>query len=223
MSARHEPFSVLVVDDDFRVADLHASLVDGTPGFTVAATAHSARAALEEAAAHSVDLALVDLYLPDRGGIELIAELPCDVFVLSAATEGPTVRRALSAGALAYLIKPFPPRRLPEKLRGYARFRQLTDAETLDQDVLDSAVDALRGPRGGRSRQATSQTVTRELILTAVGNSADPLSAGEVAAQIGVSRATAQRYLADLVTSGLLHMRLRYGAAGRPEQEYRLP
>ncbi|GAA0465628.1 response regulator [Streptomyces olivaceiscleroticus] len=217
---RHHSFSVLVVDDDFRVADLHASLVADTPGFTVVGTAHSARAALEEAATRPIDLALVDLYLPDRSGIELMAELSCDVFVLSAAAEGVTVRRALSAGALAYLIKPFPPHLLSEKLRGYARFRQLTDAEILDQNVVDNAFDALRSPRASRGRQAAAQTVTRELVLAAVDDSGTPLSAGEVAAQIGVSRATAQRYLADLVTRGRLRMRLRYGAAGRPEQEY---
>ncbi|MEU7484751.1 response regulator [Streptomyces sp. NPDC042319] len=217
---RRAPFSVLVVDDDFRVADLHASLVAETPGFTVVGTAHSARAALEEASTHPVDLALVDRYLPDRSGIELMAELSCDVFVLSAAAEGETVRKALSAGALAYLIKPFPPRLLSEKLRGYVRFRQLTDAEMLDQNVIDNAFDALRSPRASRNRQAAAQTVTRELVLAAVDSSGAPLSAGEVAAQIGVSRATAQRYLADLVTRGRLRMRLRYGAAGRPEQEY---
>ncbi|WP_258052606.1 response regulator [Streptomyces sp. Ru73] len=211
---------MLVVDDDFRVADLHASQVAGTPGFTVVGTAHSARAALDHVAAHPVDLALVDLYLPDRSGIGLIAELPCDVFVLSAAAEGATVRRALSAGALAYLIKPFPPRLLSEKLRGYARFRQLTEADILDQTVIDNAFDALRSPRASRSRQAAAQTVTRELVLAAVDGSDAPLSAGEVAERIGVSRATAQRYLADLVTRGRLRMRLRYGAAGRPEQEY---
>ena len=65
--------------------------------------------------------------------------------------------------------------------------------------------------------------MTRELVLGAVQDAAGPLSAGEVAAMVGVSRATAQRYLADMVSRDLLRMRLRYGAAGRPEQEYRAP
>ncbi|MYS45390.1 response regulator, partial [Streptomyces sp. SID5998] len=69
---------------------------------------HSAGAALAllERAESPVDLALVDLYLPDRPGLELLRALPCDTFVLSAAAEGRTVRTALAAGALAYLIKP---------------------------------------------------------------------------------------------------------------------
>ncbi|MEV8566157.1 response regulator [Streptomyces sp. NPDC051322] len=218
----HEPLSVLVVDDDFRVAGIHASLVDGVPGFTVAGTANTAGAALD--AAVDVDLALVDVYLPDGSGIDLLRRLDCDAFVLSAAAEGAAVRRAMSAGALAYLIKPFPPELLAEKLRGYARFRQLTDAETVDQDAVESTYGALRSPAGGRPvRRPTIRTVTGDAVLTAVRDSEVPLSAGQVGELIGVSRATAQRYLAGLVTAGLLRMKLRYGATGRPEQEYRMP
>ncbi|MFE4459817.1 helix-turn-helix domain-containing protein, partial [Nocardia tengchongensis] len=49
------------------------------------------------------------------------------------------------------------------------------------------------------------------------------LSAAQVAAAIGISRATAQRYLASLVGMGDLRMQLRYGSTGRPEQEYSAP
>ncbi|MGE9696359.1 response regulator [Streptomyces sp. CH6] len=220
------PLSVLVVDDDFRVAGLHSDIVAETPGCAVAGVARSTDEALAAAgrAEAPVDLALVDLYLPDRPGLELLRALPCDTFVLSAAAEGRTVRTALAAGALAYLIKPFAPEALAARLRGYARYRQLTAAETLDQEALDDALAALRGGGAGGRRSATAaHTVTRELVLGAVQDAAGPLSAGEVAALVGVSRATAQRYLADMVGRGLLRMRLRYGAAGRPEQEYRAP
>ncbi|WP_328317104.1 response regulator transcription factor [Streptomyces sp. NBC_00388] len=219
-----EPLSVLVVDDDFRVAGIHASLVDAVSGFRTVATANTAAAALQAAGGASVDLALIDLYLPDGSGIGLLRGLECDAFVLSAAAEGPMVRRAVSAGALAYLVKPFTPELLAEKLRGYARFRQLTGAEIVDQGAVESAYAALRSPPVNRAaRRPAARTVTGEAVLSAVRSSASPLSAGEVGSLIGVSRATAQRYLAGLVTSGLLRMKLRYGATGRPEQEYRIP
>jgi response regulator of citrate/malate metabolism len=211
-------FSVLVVDDDFRVAGVHANLVAGVPGFVVAGTAHTAAAAREAAA--PVDLALVDVYLPDGSGLDLLRHLDCDAFVLSAAAEGPAVRRALSAGALAYLVKPFPPELLAEKLRGYARFRRLTEAESMDQSAVESAYAALRETA---PRRPTVRTVTGDAVLTAVRNSPTPLSAGQVGELIGVSRATAQRYLASLVSAHLLRMSLRYGTTGRPEQEYRVP
>jgi len=210
--------AALIVDDDFRVAELHAARVDETPGFRTAATARTAAEALE--AAPGADLALVDLYLPDGPGTDLLRRLPCDAIVLSAAAEGATVRRALAAGALGYLIKPFPPDRLTGLLRGYARYRRLTEAETLDQEALDEALSALRGGTRPRARPAAAGTATRELVRTALDEAAQPLSSGEVAARTGVSRATAQRYLAELAEQDLLGMRLRYGATGRPEQEY---
>ena len=61
-----------------------------------------------------------------------------------------------------------------------------------------------------------------ELIVDALGDAPGALSAGEIAARVGVSRATAQRYLATLADAGELELSLRYGTAGRPEHEYRL-
>ncbi|WP_266710346.1 response regulator [Streptomyces sp. NBC_00102] len=221
------PFSVLVVDDDFRVAGIHASLVEEVPGFTVAGTPHTASAALAAVAAATaagtpVDLALVDIYLPDGSGIDLLRRLECDAFVLSAATEGPVLRRALSAGALACLVKPFPPELLTERLRGYARFRQLMDAGSVDQSTVERAYGALREPYVRRpERRPTARTLTGDAVLATVHTSPEPLSAAQVGELIGVSRATAQRYLASLVSAGRLRMNLRYGTTGRPEQEYR--
>ncbi|MGY0489990.1 response regulator [Streptomyces sp. WG-D5] len=213
--------SVLVVDDDFHVADLHASHVAQAPGFTVVATAQSAGRARDIVRERHVDLALVDVYLPDGSGVDLVRELPCDSFVLSAATEGRTVRAALSAGALAYLAKPFPPQRLIDRLRGYARFRRALESPHVDQDAIDDAVAALSAPPPRRDRPTGAHAATRHLVLATVREAGAARSAAEVGLAIGISRATAQRHLAGLCTEGLLRMRLRYGATGRPEQEYR--
>lgn len=216
--------SVLVVDDDFRVADLHARTVAAVVGFTVLATAGScaqARLVLARRRAQGLpppDLALVDVYLPDGSGLDLVAELDCDALVLSAATETATVRRALRRGALGYLIKPFDEAALAGRLRGYARYRRLLDARPgVDQDVVDGAVRALHS-EAAPARGAAS--ATRELVLQALTGAGEPLSAADVAAATGISRATAQRHLATLDAEGRLQLQLRYGTTGRPEQRY---
>ena len=56
----------LIVEDDFRVARLHAEVVDALEGFTVVATVHSASAALDAVRHHGPRLVLLDLYLPRR-------------------------------------------------------------------------------------------------------------------------------------------------------------
>jgi len=211
--------SVLVVDDDFRVANLHAGIVSALRGFTVGATVHTLAAARSALAADAFDLALVDVYLPDGSGVELVREIRCDAMMLTAATEADTVRAALSAGALAYLVKPFDHAALAARLAGYARYRRLLSAPVVTPRDIDSALEALR-PAGAAGPAAASVSPTKDLVLQAVRDSPAALSAAEVSAVTGVSRATAQRYLANLVAVGTLRMQLRYGSTGRPEQEY---
>ena len=63
---------VLVVDDDFMVARLHSSVVAGQPGFQVAAVASTGAQALEAVRATRPDLVLLDIYLPDMTGLEVL-------------------------------------------------------------------------------------------------------------------------------------------------------
>lgn len=209
--------TVLVVDDDFRVAHMHAGIVEALPGFTVVGTANTLAAARKAA---PVDLALVDVYLPDGSGIDLVRELHGDAMMLSAATEAETVRAAIGAGALSYLVKPFAPTELAARLSGYARYRRMLSGRNLSQEDIDAALEALRPRVAPQQSLAAAPSPTKELVLEALASSDTPMSAAEVAAAIGVSRATAQRYLANMATSDEVKVGLRYGTTGRPEQEF---
>ncbi|MDA2991922.1 MAG: helix-turn-helix domain-containing protein, partial [Actinomycetota bacterium] len=85
---------------------------------------------------------------------------------------------------------------------------------------IDAALDALRPRVTAQQPPVLAQSPTKELVLRALAGAGGPMSAAEVAAEIGVSRATAQRYLAALATSDEVKVGLRYGATGRPEQEF---
>ena len=213
---------VLVVDDDFRVAELHAQFVRRAPGFEVVGIAHNAAEARQAAADLQPDLVLLDMYLPDGLGLDLVPELACDVLMITAAADADTVRRAVGAGVVNYVIKPFPPSQLIDRLQAYAQYRrQLTGDRDLDQVEVDRAVRALREgdlvegavPKG-RSPQ------TARLVADALVASEEPMTASEVASLLGLSRPTAQRYLGDLAAAGRADVALRYGATGRPEHRY---
>lgn len=210
--------TVLVVDDDFHVADLHRRQVDQVPGFRALDPVGSVALAQRVLTTTAVDLVLVDVYLPDGSGLDLLRAIDTDAFVLSAASDSGTVRRAMRRGALAYLIKPFDAGVLAERLRAYARSRNVLDERTtLDQEAVERAFRILHaGDSGGASpsRAATAALVLEQLVP------GEERSAAEVAAAIGMSRATAQRYLAQLTADGTVGMQLRYGAAGRPEHRY---
>ncbi|MFC0041312.1 response regulator [Actinomadura rayongensis] len=213
---------VLVVDDDYRVADLHARFVAAVPGFETVGIAHTAAAALRAARRDRPDLVLLDQYLPDTSGTEIIGALGCEVIMLTAAGDAATVRRALAGGAVNYLVKPFTQRDLADRLAAYARYRaHLDGSRPLDQSAIDRAVRLLHqgdrldsGARKGRSAH------TAGLVGDAVRTAGRPTTATEIADRLGLSRATAQRYLADLAADGRVSVRLRYGSTGRPEHRY---
>lgn len=209
--------TVLVVDDDFRVANMHAGIVEAMPGFTVVATVNTLAAARRAA---PVDLALVDVYLPDGSGIDFVRELHSDSMVLTAATEADTIRAAMAAGAVSYLVKPFATTELAARLAGYARYRKILTGPNLSAADVDSALDALRPRVAPVQSPSTVASPTKKLVLQALQGAEAPMSAAEVAGAIGISRATAQRYLASLATTGEVSVGLRYGTTGRPEQEF---
>lgn len=207
---------VLVIDDDFRVAGLHRDLVAARPGFTALEPVHSLGAARAAVRTETPDLLLVDAFLPDGDGVDFVDATPVDAFVLSAATDAETVRRALRAGALTYLTKPFEARSLADRLDRYSRMRNVLQTDRpLEQDQIDRALSILHG---GAEPATVSRSATEQLILDGLG--ADEASAIEIADRVGISRATAQRHLAALATRGQVEVRLRYGSTGRPEHRY---
>ncbi|ALG85495.1 response regulator receiver protein [Gordonia phthalatica] len=221
MAGPLDEIRVLIVDDDFRVARLHASIVDALRGFRVEAQVGNCADARAAAAAGTVDLALLDVYLPDGSGIDLVAELPCDSFVVGAESGGEAVRRATRSGALTYLIKPFEDTELARRLAGYAHYRRLLAEDDVDQQRVDEALSAIRFGRVGRDRaDASSPTETR--ILELFTGPDVVLFADDVADRVGIAAPTARRHLAHLISAGRLRMTLQYGGTGRPRQEYRL-
>lgn len=216
MSKNTRDLQVLVVDDDFRVAQIHADVVTATAGLQVQGTARTVAEARRMITAQAPDLLLADVYLPDGDGIDLVRAAGVDAVVLSAAAEPATVRRALSAGVHGYLVKPFTRQSLTERLERVVRFRRIVDTpHLLKQEEIDRALSLLHG-----SAQPASATAwaTEQLVLAAVGD--EERTATEVAELTGVSRATAQRRLATMASRGVVIVRLRYGQSGRPEHLY---
>lgn len=209
---------VLVVDDDFRVAGLHAGYVDAAPGFVALPPVTDARMVPKAVAEYRPDLILLDVYLPHVSGLDLLAGLDVDAFVLSAAAEGEAVRTALRRGALSYLVKPFQQKALADRLRAYARYRRLLSTGTVDQAAIDRARRVLLVD--DQPEAASSGAATEQAVLAAVMTAGEELTVMEVAEAVGVSRATAQRYLSQLAQTGQVHLGLRYGARGRPEHRY---
>jgi response regulator of citrate/malate metabolism len=221
--------TTLVVDDDYRVAGIHAAYVARVDGFQVVGQAHTAAEALRLAAEAAPDLMLLDLYLPDGDGLGVMRRLNersghhPDVLAVTAARDVSSVRTAIQLGAVNYLVKPFPFAALRDRLAAYRDLRtRLAELTEADQEDVDALLGLLRGPslppRPAKGHSAPTLALVREAIRVAGRD----LSAAEVAELVGISRPTAQRYLSYLVEHGVVHLQLRYGSTGRPEHRYRI-
>jgi response regulator of citrate/malate metabolism len=222
---------VLVVDDDYRVAEINAKYVGKVPGFRAPARAHSAAQALTTVQRGGIDLVLLDHYLPDRTGLELVHRMRdqgigTDVIMITAAGDVATVQRAMRLGALHYLVKPFTFAALRSRLDSYAALRRTVDRVGVrgvtGQEQVDRIFGALRtAPAPMSPGLPSGHSEPTSALICAVLHRADrPLSAHEVAARTGLSRSTAQRYLRHLEQAGRLRLSLKYGDTGRPEHRY---
>ena len=218
----------LVVDDDYRVADLHCAYVERVSGFAVAGRAHTGAEALRDVDALRPDLVLLDIYLPDISGLEVLQQLreddhpPVDVISITAAREVESLRTAMRGGVVHYLIKPFLFATFEETLLSYAAARaRLTRIGQAEQTDVDRIFSALRTTHNEPLPKGLSDT-TLDLIVQALGQSQSGLAAAAVADAAGVSRVTARRYLDHLCQLGKAELTMRYGGPGRPEHRYRL-
>ncbi|MFJ6994115.1 response regulator, partial [Streptomyces sp. NPDC003090] len=219
---------VLVVDDDFMVAKLHSRYVSAVDGFTVAGVAHSGADALRAARELRPDLLLLDVYLPDMDGIDVLRAVRAeeeragrggahaDALFITAARDAETVRSALRAGALHYLIKPFSQAALREQLLHAAsvRSRLAGLAEARQEDV-----DRIFGTRPRASRELPKGLAahTADLVERILREHPAGLSATECAEAGSLSRVSARRYLEYFAETGRAEVTLRYGGTGRPE------
>jgi two-component system CitB family response regulator len=218
----------LVVDDDYRVAELHCAYTERVAGFEVAGRAHTGAEALESVDQLRPDLVLLDIYLPDMSGLEVLQRLreddhpPVDVISVTAAREVESLRAAMRGGVVHYLIKPFLFATFEEKLLSYAAAHaRMTRIGQAEQGDVDRIFGALRTARNQPLPKGLSDA-TLELIVQALGRSQSGLAAAVVAEEAGVSRVTARRYLDHLCQLGKAEMTMRYGGPGRPEHRYRL-
>jgi response regulator of citrate/malate metabolism len=215
----------LIVDDDVRVADIHKSYVERVDGFAVAGVANRGTEALRKILEDQPDLVLLDIYLPDLGGLEVCRRLRAagnlvDVIAVTAARDVDTVKGAVGLGVAQYLVKPFAFATFREKLERYAAFRdRATKAGEKSQDEIDAMLGELRSSSAIPLPKGLSQE-TMDLVARTLRQADDALGAAEIAERAGLSRVTARRYLEHLVQGRAAELELRYGS-GRPEHRYR--
>lgn len=143
--------TVLVAEDE---ALIRMDLVEllGECGYQVVGQVADGQAAVDEARRLRPDVVFMDVAMPRRDGLsaaeEIIAEGIAPVVMVTAFSQRETVQRAVSAGVLGYLVKPFGRADLTPAIEvAVARWEQMRD--------LEGQVSGLR------ERQEARETVDR--------------------------------------------------------------
>ncbi|MFB4320814.1 response regulator, partial [Priestia sp. BR_2] len=103
--------NVMIIEDDSTAAQIYEQFIKKLEHFTVVATAGSGEQALELLTIFTPQLILLDVFLPDINGVELLWEIRkkyrgIDIILITAANDVETVGEAIRGGAFGYLMKP---------------------------------------------------------------------------------------------------------------------
>lgn len=222
--SKSEDMRIFIVEDDPMVQRIIKEFIQKLEGFSVAGAAADYSSAQEALEALQPDLVLLDIYLPDGLGIDLLKWIrskgfDVDAILITADTKATTLETAMRYGAWDYLVKPFLFDRFREALEGYRGSKgRLLAGKTIDQSVVDRVMKPLKklGPEEPKNQ-------TAEAIMAFLENSGgEGFTASQVAAELGISRITARRYLEEMEKNGQAVLELSYGGVGRPQNKYRI-
>jgi DNA-binding NarL/FixJ family response regulator len=166
------PFNILVVDDHALVREAFTSMLRTEFPQATVVSAGTCADAMAEARAHSFQLALVDIELGDRSGMELTTELrtlpePPRIIAVSMHQDETFVTRTMQLGARSYVAKDAPPHELFEAIRVTLEGRSYISRE-LAQKFVDQSV---RKGIGGQVHEKLSNRELEVLMQLARGKS----------------------------------------------------
>ena len=190
--AKTGPARILLVDDHPVLRQGLVAMIDREEDIVVCAEVETAEEALVAAGREKPDLAIVDLSLGNRPGLELIKDLhdrhpKVKVLVLSMHDETLWAERSLRAGACGYVMKQEKPRELIGKIR-----QALTGETCLSENMTRALLSKMMGNRGGGAVSPEETLGDRELeVLQLLGQG---MSSREIADAMHISVKTVESH-----------------------------
>jgi len=201
---------VLICDDQDVVREGLRTILSTVPGIEVVGLAEDGARAVELFDRHKPDVVLMDLNMPEMGGIAatraIKAEQPdITVLALTVSEAEEDVVEMVTAGASAYVLKDVDPERLARSIRDAHAGRFLLD-DALTRRVILRLGANLRRPE--RETLATRLTEKERVVLKMVMQGKSNRSIGD---QLKVSEGTVKTHLRNVYRK--LHVDGRAAAA----------
>lgn len=187
---------ILLADDHVLVRAGIRTLLDQLPGVTVVAEASDGREALNLAAKHVPDLAILDVAMPVLNGLEATTRLRRQfpqmvVLVLSMHANEEYVSQAFRAGAAGYLLKKSAVAELEAAIRAVTSGKTYL-SPSLAQRVADQALSPATSNLNPLEKLTSRQREILQLI-------AESRTTKEIASELGVSAKTVEFHRAELM------------------------
>lgn len=223
---------VLIVEDDpmVRIINMgYLKKIDQTIEIYEASTIEAAKEILKS---NPVNLILLDVYLGEGRGPDLLAwarasALDLEVVLITADNSYETVETVFRLGAMDYLIKPFSFDRFYEAIK---KVRQKHATFSAKAKVDQEDIDKMLSIRPKEMKETTSDRdlltekginpMTYAIVKEALINAGKKQTAQDIASATNLARVTVRRYLEHMVTTEEVEEELNYGKIGRPNKYY---
>lgn len=217
--------SVFIVEDDPMVLDVNKGFLEKMTGFTLVGVSANGQEALTQIRELKPNLVLLDMFLPDISGLEILVELrleriPCDVIMITAARDAVTIQEVLRLGAVDYMVKPFRFERFQKSLQDYYKMaKKINSLEHMKQEDID---DWLGSSGNGVELPKGLNELTMKQIVLALVDVTEAVTAEQLSQKVGMARVTVRKYLDFLAIKGKVLIEMQYGNIGRPTKFYSL-
>ncbi|CAM3536327.1 response regulator [Rouxiella silvae] len=224
----YSAMDVLIVEDESHLALLHREFIEQNFNLRVVGIAPTLAQAKKLLELYRPRLVLLDNFLPDGQGIELInssllKSMDCSVIFITAASDMVTCSQAMRAGAFDYIIKPVSFHRLQSSLTRFLQLAQsLRHVKTLDQQSLDKLFNLPGSEQPETPLAKGIEPNTLELVKQVfISEPERNWSVDQVVEQVGISKTTGRRYLEYCVETAFIMVEMQYGNIGHPRRLYR--
>ncbi|GGV89352.1 response regulator transcription factor [Streptomyces massasporeus] len=192
----------LIADDDALVRLGLTDLLDGDAGIEVVAQATDGLHAVEQATAHRVDVALVDVRMPRMDGITATARLralphPPKVITLTTFDLDEYVYDALAAGADGFLLKDTDPAEILRAVHLVA-----AGSAMLHPSAARRLIDRYHrsgGPQATTARARSDRLTPRERDVLALLARGD--TNADIAGRLGMRESTVKAHVSRILTA----------------------
>lgn len=224
----------MIIEDDPMVRQINSKFLNKVQGFLLKKAVANLTEAKEALKETTIDLVLLDVFLPNENGIDFLKwlrknEVSSDVILITADKSMDRIEEAFRYGAVDYLIKPFTFERFKEALESFKnRLSNFKNHETIEQAELDKFIlssknkEACNKGLEDNIEKGFNKYTYRSIVEEIENIHEKYFTTEELSEKLGIAKVTVRKYLDYMSKQGQLEKLIEYGKIGRPLYKYRV-